>query len=857
MKSVQEFLEKIKDHKNFKYIFEHRYPYMYLSIISKEFKNLEDENNCETLFSNWINLSPSEINSIASNNLITIIYLNEKTEEVNRGDNWLARQLNLPITDERILLKNSENLKLVHFYGYKGGQARSSILASISRVLADEGWKVLIIDSDLEAPTLDKIVNTQVSNLEGTLLGYHLGINSSPISCYKSIQNKNKGIIDIIPCYPSKDEEKWKSEYIAFLLKASMDSNVIFDVAKQVKEFAKSYDVIFIDHRTGLSNTPIFWANHFRGPFVITVRLDEQWESAKKFFSQLFSFNTEFPGLYIYQMPNNSELFIENKEPQIFALKDLLAKVISETQDPDSLESNILPWPYDKIFQSTLFPGKSQMNQELKEAINEIRNTLDLKKIPSFEENFSQTSDESGNLSNSTLIHIPILKTLLDPDNKIIGVFGRKGTGKTRLYRALVQLTDAEPLFASNDFEDGGAINSSIKGAYEIKNALKMFEKDKSAFWWSIILTGLKIPNTKKINGLEFHKVWFEEVLNKSLDTDSLISEIEIILKQNNKKRIFLIDGIETTFGEHLLLKEYIASLFNDVLVSITNSPQFKNYLTVKIFLRTDLIPTSIQNIEQLLGKERVKYLQWNSKYIFNFVIARIVGDDWFQKEKAFAEKIKEYSEKIKKIKEGIEFLEVEECENFLTLIFPSKIQKAKSHLMNFFKNYFSDNSFKEKVTNENDSSLTYNPRVFEYFISTISQEGKSNSQKLIENNQLSQDIVWSSYQSASKKFFENVQQELFWMIELTKSTNENVVRDFLKNFNGLSTPFKKKELSNELHKKMNNQVLNKETINTTLDIMLDFGIFEKMPTDQSRWRVGRLFKESLGMKFSRKEKES
>ncbi|MDX1959650.1 MAG: AAA family ATPase [Leptospiraceae bacterium] len=862
MKTIQEFLDKIKNNINFTYKFEHRYPYIYLSIISKEFKNLEDENECEILFSKWINLAPSDINSITSNNLITVTYTNEKIEEVNRGDHWLARQLNLPIADDRVLLSNSENLKIVHFYGYKGGQGRSSVLASISRILADEGWRVLIIDSDLEAPTLDKILDAQVSNLEGTLLGYHLGIKTNPINCYKSIQYKRKGMIDLIPCYPSRDEEKWKSEYIAFLLKASMDSNVIYDVAKQITPFAKDYDAIFIDHRTGLSNTPIFWVNYFRGPFAITVRLDEQWESAKKFFSQLFSYNKEFPGLYIYQVPNNSESFFENKEPQMFALKDLLAKVIGENEDPDSLESNILSWPYDKIFHSTLFPAKSQMTQDLKDAINEIRNTLELKKEIDKEDIITQTSDESGNKSRSSLIHIPILLQLFDPDNKIIGIFGRKGTGKTRLYKELVLSTNAEPLFSSNDFENGGAINSSITGGYKITNAIQKFTGNKSAFWWSIILTGLMFPDTKKINGQEFHQVWFEKVLSHSLNEDDLISQIEVILKKNNKKRIFLIDGIETAFDDPRLLKEYVYSLFKNILEPIHNSPQFKNYLTIKIFLRTDLIPNSIQNIEQLLGKERVKYLQWNNKYIFNFVITLIAENEWFKSEKAFADKIEKYSESIKKIKEGKEFLEIEECEKFLALIFPKKIEKAKSYLMNFFKNYFSDNSFKEKIKDENDSSLTYNPRVFEFFISSISESGKNNSQKIIENigvrRQLSQDIVWNSYQSASGKFFDNVKQEIVSMIQFSTESEENtdLVGEFLNNFSGLATPFKKNELKKELFKKMKNQGLSNDQIEEALDSMLDFGIFEKMPTDPNRWRVGRLFKESLGMKFSRKEKE-
>src|ERR1035438_2197980 len=45
---------------------------------------------------------------------------------------------------------------LVHFYGYKGGQARSTVLAMLSKALADDGYRVLVVDADIEAPSLHR-----------------------------------------------------------------------------------------------------------------------------------------------------------------------------------------------------------------------------------------------------------------------------------------------------------------------------------------------------------------------------------------------------------------------------------------------------------------------------------------------------------------------------------------------------------------------------------------------------------------------------------------------------------------------------------------------------------------------------
>jgi len=67
------------------------------------------------------------------------------------GDFWL-RSL---VEEQRVQhdgVAPEQSVRAIHFYGYKGGQARSSVLAFLSRVLATSGWKILVIDAAAAAP---------------------------------------------------------------------------------------------------------------------------------------------------------------------------------------------------------------------------------------------------------------------------------------------------------------------------------------------------------------------------------------------------------------------------------------------------------------------------------------------------------------------------------------------------------------------------------------------------------------------------------------------------------------------------------------------------------------------------------
>ena len=115
-------LDKIKKEKKISdFQTEFKFPYIYLTIISDIFDDEKTNEECEEEFCKAIDLSTVDLRTISKNNLITIQYSSKIKEIKNRGDHWLARLLGIEI-EANPILTDSDALKIIHFYGYKGGR---------------------------------------------------------------------------------------------------------------------------------------------------------------------------------------------------------------------------------------------------------------------------------------------------------------------------------------------------------------------------------------------------------------------------------------------------------------------------------------------------------------------------------------------------------------------------------------------------------------------------------------------------------------------------------------------------------------------------------------------------------------
>jgi cellulose biosynthesis protein BcsQ len=155
--------------------------------------------------------------------------------------------------------------QIITFYSYKGGVGRSMALANVGVILAQWGYKVLLIDFDLEAPGLEKFFSSLLDT---------------------KILLQRKGIVDFLEEYDRENflhlSDNWKEQTTNIPLpstggqlqiwSAGRRDNKYFKKVRRLdfqdlyatknggvfieelrEELKKSYDFVLVDSRTGLT----------------------------------------------------------------------------------------------------------------------------------------------------------------------------------------------------------------------------------------------------------------------------------------------------------------------------------------------------------------------------------------------------------------------------------------------------------------------------------------------------------------------------------------------------------------------------------------------------------------------------
>ncbi|MBI5633480.1 MAG: TIR domain-containing protein [Nitrospirae bacterium] len=178
--------------------------------------------------------------------------------------------------------------QVITFYSYKGGVGRTMALANVGVLLSQWGYKVLMIDWDLEAPGLEYFYQDyldvgEIEKQQGIIdLLYSLKLKKEKISyltwdrCIVEISIPEvKGILHLITA-----GEKTKDDNRATYFKKvrEMDFHTFYEeydggrvIEDLREEWKRAYDFILIDSRTGITDIAGITTVHL--PDVITLFL--------------------------------------------------------------------------------------------------------------------------------------------------------------------------------------------------------------------------------------------------------------------------------------------------------------------------------------------------------------------------------------------------------------------------------------------------------------------------------------------------------------------------------------------------------------------------------------------------------
>jgi hypothetical protein len=825
MISGEEFLKKIGE--AFPSVVNHyRYPFVVLEIEDPAFASKDDEGR-EAELAHKSGIEPAELRGTLDRLFIRtqLRAPNERVQPIeNTGQFWLRY-----LTSSQPSAGDAADPRTIHFWGYKGGQARSTVLAFLASVLASGGWRVLVVDADAEAPSLDILFRAVVTNPEASLVGLRGGLDLRPLR----VASGSQGHADLIAFRPS--DSRYDLDAAALAMEQSLAPGLLASLAARVSQFAAgSYDVLLIDHRTGISPTVLPWVTTLPGPVVVCAKLDEQWRPAQGHVRAIWGIAGEDPGVVLSFKTDSDPLsrYRSRVKVQAEALLDDLATATSraagdstEELTGDQISDHWVVWPFDSAFVDGPIPHVRAVGGQALEAVSELRRLLSLGAAGP--EGHVAELHRSGARDEGDLIQTSALRAL-SSSNNVLFVLGRKGTGKTRLVRALDELGVGQPLLVADDFKKAKGIRANWP---ELKSITSELRDEPMRFWWVLVTAALGMSTTDR------SELQARAQRLSSVPLTTLVQRARSYAKPLTAPRVYLIDGLETAFGQGQILN-YISALVQFVS-SIDGDELFRAVVRPQVFLRTDLAVKGYENFEQL-SQGRTLELEWDAQGILNFVLSRVAALPWFREK--FGPAVTRIEAHSSRIRSGA--VEIEEAEELLLSIFPARLRRLNLKMTTFMRTYFSDDP---------SGLRSFYPRIYDEFLTFIASprralKGQEDVEGKGPRRRVSQQLIYAAHEHATNQFLQQVRSELRYIIAL----QDDELDQLLGSLRGTTTPFRLEERIRLLATKTK---IPGQKVRAAFDQMLNLGMFEVRDGYPGQWRVGRLFKSSLGMLYARGDK--
>jgi MinD-like ATPase involved in chromosome partitioning or flagellar assembly len=138
--------------------------------------------------------------------------------------------------------------KVISIHSYRGGTGKSNLTANLATTVAQQGYRVGVVDTDLPSPGIHNIFGLEPDMMTKTLNSYLWGEVDLVDSAYNlspALGLEEKGQLFLVP-------SSCKADDIARILKDGYDVRQLNDGFRQLVK-ALALDYLFIDTHPGLS----------------------------------------------------------------------------------------------------------------------------------------------------------------------------------------------------------------------------------------------------------------------------------------------------------------------------------------------------------------------------------------------------------------------------------------------------------------------------------------------------------------------------------------------------------------------------------------------------------------------------
>lgn len=219
-------------------------------------------------------LLPEQIHRLGFMNLLTVKEANDMElsprfihQSNLRPKSWIElanRALNPTGMSNLKKVRDYEAPRAVAFYSYKGGVGRTTALAHVASILAKRGHKILVIDLDLEAPSLHLVFSKINPQPQHGIVEYLYERSYSPTNTYQIHVTDlfgevhledSPGRLFVIPA--GKIDLNYLAKVDDLRVAAFHEGRVWNDFIKEVSDQIHP-DIILIDSRTGINEWGAF-----------------------------------------------------------------------------------------------------------------------------------------------------------------------------------------------------------------------------------------------------------------------------------------------------------------------------------------------------------------------------------------------------------------------------------------------------------------------------------------------------------------------------------------------------------------------------------------------------------------------
>lgn len=663
-----------------------------LKVVSEDFEDKDNE------------IREEEINQVLSPQNITLddpvfrfveLLTPEENELYGTPLNALE-PLELPLWSESLMTRqepciikrlDEEDIKpfYVSFYSFKGGVGRTTTLAYTAHFLANKGYRVVAVDFDLEAPGLNGYLEPfkEIKDQPGLvdfLFSHQNGLNDSLkiTECIRPISIKGKGDFFYIPAGNISPQYVHLLSQIDFQRYYRLQDNPLHRLVEEIEKELRP-DVVLIDSRTGLAdwNAPFLFEmsdmiiffffphpqtkpgfdltmqgilnrKNFRGytpEFRFIVAPVPGSDTQQKYLNRASDWIDDIIGKIQTQYKKESEpldIITEDTVSQMY-YNDRIANADSLLLDEPDIQQGcqaVIEWMLGYL------SPKDKFIEEIPESDKEsILNSL------YFETPIAEEQEDVAQFFVKTADFYKIFRP------EVMLITGRKGTGKTQLFRLLLENLDEAKDFVKKAKRYNLPQNLTTVAVHKPKHSGKDIELDRDIFkeiekqlinkerldWnaiWGFYIAlklverdpSLQIsePLREKVETIQKSQYARRTVLAQfenfsqqkapGILIKDVLREINRDLETKGQTYWLLFDGLDVGFGgsgEDLTRrKKVVTALFE---FAYEMAPQLSN-LGWKIFLRSD-IWRGITFQNQSHFYERNVDLKWDKEDYFRVLI--------------------------------------------------------------------------------------------------------------------------------------------------------------------------------------------------------------------------------------------